>query len=664
MSKSFFIKFAFTNLKKNHQIYIPYMISCVATVAMFFIMSTLANNKQILSTSGGVTLKSLLGFAMYIIGIFSVLLLFYTNSFLMKRRNKELGLYHVLGMEKKHIIRIFFCETFLVAGITIATGMLIGFILEKLMLLILMKIIFFQVSLGEIFSTKAFVTTLILFMGIFAIIFVSHVIQIKKMKPIELLGSEKYGEQEPKSNRIVAIVGLVALAAGYGITFTVKNPTEAILTFFAATLLVIVGTYCIFTSGSIVFLKLLRKKKSYYYKTKNFISLSSMIFRMKQNAWGLASICILSTAVILTISTTVSIYCGVEDILQYRYPNDLEISLKNSTFDTQQTLLTNVKNEEEKNHIQVSKEAYFSKANVIGSIVKDNIVLGKDMHDVSGKNTYAYINMIPLEDYNRLTNKQVVLNDNEVLLYRVPPKNGSVVQKKHLMLDETVYKSVGSCKDFPIIDNSYADYYMTYCMVLKDPSQILDYFNKGKSEVASALTFSYYGKYKNNPRQIDKFLKVVTNQYANNPNTYVTSRQGMKEGFYAVYGTIFFIGIFLGILFLGATTLIIYYKQVSEGFEDRNRYIIMQNIGLSKTQVKRSIRSQILKVFIFPLLMAVLHIIIAFHIMVKLLSLFGLKNITLFIICTAVTIICFCLCYIFVYMATAKTYYQLVHAKK
>lgn len=640
------------------------MISCIATIGMYFIMSTLANNKQILSTSGGMTLKNILGFASYIIAIFSVILLFYTNSFLMKRRNKEVGLYHVLGLEKKHIMIIFFYETIMVAGITISIGIVIGFVLEKFMLLLLMKIIFFQITLGKMFSVKAVLNTVLLFLGIYIVIFLSHIIQIKRLQTIELLGAEKYGEKEPKSNLLLTMVGLVALVIGYGITFTVKQPTEAIGTFFLAILFVIVGTYCIFTSGSIVFLKILKKRKSYYYRTKNFISLSSMIYRMKQNALGLASICILSTAVILTISTTVSIYCGVEDILQYRYPYAIQLSMKNATSEIKQSLLSDVKTKKENFHMKTAEEYYFSNGYATGKIEKDNIEMGKDMEDASGKNNYAYFMMIPLDDYNRLTKKHVDLKDNEALIYHVPQKHKSVKQTSHVILDGTLYNSAGSCKDFPVIDTSYADYYTTYYMVLKDPSVILTYMNKGRKDQVSTLTFSFYGNYKNKTEQTNQFVTSLIKKESGNQNIYITSRKEMKSGFYAVYGTIFFIGIFLGILFLGATTLIIYYKQISEGFEDRNRYIIMQKIGLAKSEIKQSIRSQIVKVFVFPIFVAVIHILVAFHIMTKLLSLFGLTNITLFMICTAITIICFCICYILVYMTTAKTYYNIVHSKK
>ena len=290
MNNYFFTRFALSNLKKNHQIYVPYIISCIATISMFFIMQSLAGSEEIKKTSGGADFILILSFAGYVIGIFSLILLFYTNSFLMKRRKKEIGLYHILGMEKRHIAIVMLFETLFILIGTLVAGIAIGLILEKLMFLILMKLMFFHVSAINIFSIKAIIKTVILFTVIFLLILSSNFWQIKKTKPIELLTADRQGEREPKSKFIITCIGIVALVAGYGIALTVKSPLQALYLFFIAILLVMLGTYLLFISGSIIVLKLLRKNKAYYYKTKNFISVYSMIYRMKQKAAGLASI--------------------------------------------------------------------------------------------------------------------------------------------------------------------------------------------------------------------------------------------------------------------------------------------------------------------------------------------------------------------------------------
>jgi len=664
MNNYFFTRFALSNLKKNHQIYVPYIISCIATISMFFIMQSLAGSEEIKKTSGGADFILILSFAGYVIGIFSLILLFYTNSFLMKRRKKEIGLYHILGMEKRHIAIVMLFETLFILIGTLVAGIAIGLILEKLMFLILMKLMFFHVSAINIFSIKAIIKTVILFTVIFLLILSSNFWQIKKTKPIELLTADRQGEREPKSKFIITCIGIVALVAGYGIALTVKSPLQALYLFFIAILLVMLGTYLLFISGSIIVLKLLRKNKAYYYKTKNFISVSSMIYRMKQNAAGLASICILSTAVILTISTTVSMYCGVDDVLHYRFPHEMQVTTTNTTKEQQQSIVNAIKEKYKTYALKTKNEYYFTYGYSYGKINGNQIKITNSFSYNSSYKNQVYIEMIPLEEYNRLTNKHISLGENEILLHHIDAKNTKTTNLNHLIMNGSDLKKVGDCKDFPVIDTSYADYYTSYYIVMADSSKILQYSNLSNNGALSTLLFDYYADFQGNHNNVADLKKDLKEHMLNTYQATIHSREDEKAQFYAVYGTLFFIGIFLGALFLGATALIIYYKQISEGFDDRNRYAIMQKVGLSKKEIKKSIQSQIIKVFFLPIVVSVVHIIFAFRIMLKLLALLGLTNILLFIICTAGTIVIFLVFYMFVYISTAKTYYKIVYEEK
>lgn len=656
MNKKIYPKLAWSNLKKNSKVYIPYIISCITTFAMFYIMHAISINQALDNISGGASLKSILYLGTIVIGIFSVIILFYTNSFLIKRRKKEIGLYNILGMEKKHIAIMMSWESIYTFIITIAFGIMFGILLSKLMFLLLMKLLAFNVAFVFEISKISIVYTLILFAGIFILTLAFNLIQISLSKPIELLHSDKSGEKEPKTKLIMTIIGVALLAAAYYIAITTENPIKALSLFFVAVIMVIVGTYLLFTAGSIVLLKALRKNKNYYYKTNHFISTSSMIYRMKQNAAGLASICILCTVVLIMISSTISIYIGMKDIMKTRFPREFSIS----SMDADDKSINNIKDLVADKLAQYNIEAKdmieYRANDFITVTDKNNFYLDtKDMLDDSFNNA-SIIYFISLEDYNRLTGNDKELTDTQALITKADDE----IAFDSIVIGEDEYTIAGNCSDFPVVDDSMANYYDTYYIIINSSEKMLQYYNINTGNNYTKMDYECMFDLSGDKEDIYNFAKDARTAVMELGSTRVESRQEAEESFYALYGGLFFLGIFLGALFLAATVLIIYYKQVSEGYEDKDRFEIMQKVGLSQQEIKKSIKSQVLKVFFLPIIMAVVHIAFAFKMITKLLALLNLTNVTLFIICTIVTVLVFSIVYAVVYMLTARVYYKIV----
>ena len=663
MNKSYYPKLAISNLKKNRQTYLPYMIACITAITMFFILNSLTKNGNLLLSRGGAAMVSVLQFGSMVIGIFSVILLFYTNSFLIKRRKREIGLYNILGMEKKHLAYMMAYETLFTYGICLGLGLILGLLLNKLMFLLLLRILQFDTHMDFQISFSAILNTIVLFAFIFILMLICNLFQIHLAKPVELLSAGKTGEREPKGKLLLTLIGLACLAAGYYLAVTTDIPLSALSIFFIAILLVIGGTYLLFTTGSIVFLKALKRNKNYYYKTEHFISTSSLIYRMKQNATGLASICILSTAVLIILSTTISMYWGMKDILYGRYPKEVSVTLENPSEDTINAFL-DVLNTDYASYEVAPKDiinyqyAFLMahKENHSGSRLKlEDLDLSNSINNFSD---YAALYLLTLEDYNTLTGNNCSLAANEALLYR--PDHAYT--EKTINLNGDVYKIAGDSSDFPGLDNSVNEYIDAYYLVLPDAATILSYdqrFNESPEKMA--LNRSYQLDVTGETQQIHDFSIAVYDTLNSMDGVWADCREEAKSSFLSIYGALFFIGIFLGALFLGATVLIIYYKQISEGFDDRERFILMEKVGLSKAEIKKTIHSQVLKVFFLPLLMAVIHIAFAFRLMTQLLAMLSMTNIQLFLLCTVSTIIIFAVVYALIYEITAKSYYKIIN---
>jgi putative ABC transport system permease protein len=657
MSRFFYQKLAINNMKKNSKTLIPYILACIGTIMMFYNMVFLVVAKDIGSVSDSEDVRYILFLGAIVIGIFSLIFLFYTNSFLIKRRKKEFGLFNVLGMEKKHIARIMFYESLFTALISIALGLIAGILLSKLIILLLFKLITFNATFGFEMPIIAVIISISLFLGIFLVNLLYNIRQVHLSNAIELLKGGNVGEKEPKTKWLLTIIGVLCLGVGYYIAVTTESPLAALNLFFVAVLLVIIGTYCLFTTGSIAVLKMLRKNKKYYYIPKHFISVSSMIYRMKQNAAGLANICILSTAVIIIISSTMSLYMGVEDAIRTRYPSHIIVNLENVSDENAAKIdeLILLKTKEAK-LIQKDVVKYRSMEYLC---MQDGNNFSKEVISFKAVDNIAVLGFITLDEYNKMEGKNVKLNKGEILLYSFRGNiQGDEINLNGLKL--SVKERIDTLNSFG--SNQVASLSNSYLIVI-DGMDSLNEINSSLTgkKLDESLNY-YYGFNINGDKQsqINLINSLKDEIYSMESRGYVEGPEITREGFYAIYGGLFFLGIFLGLLFIMATVLIIYYKQIAEGFDDKERFEIMQKVGLSRDEVKKSIKSQVLTVFFLPLFTAVIHIAFAFKVITRLLNIFNLTNVPLFALCTTVTIIVFAVFYLIVYIFTAKTYYKIV----
>lgn len=642
MNNFIYEKLAVTNLKNNRKTYVPYIFTGVLTVMMFYIIDALSRGKGITQD----TLKICLQYATGVIVVFAVIFLFYTNSFLIKRRKKEIGVYNILGMGKRHIARMMAVETILTAGISILGGLVFGIIFGKLMYLLLLKILHNSVDMQFSVNGTAIVQTVILFAGIFLLTYLYNILQIQLVNPVELLHGGNQGEKEPKSRWLLVIIGVAALGNGYRITLTTEAPLEALLKFFIAVICVIIGTYALFIAGSIVVLKMLRKNKAYYYNPKHFTSVSGMIYRMKQNGAGLANICVLSTMVLVMVSTTVSLYAGMEDILDSRFPRDVSIVCKQADVDHEEIIERLLKEQCEKAGVKITDRVWYRYGSMNAVLKGDKL---ENVNQYYPDNHFYYVEMMTQDEYNRIEKRNVSLEEQEILTYTTNGKCG----KKQINIAGQNYQVKKELSEMTSQPKSTAEIYKTLYIVFANAEQI-----------ERIEPFSYADKFnlKGDDGKQKEALEQIQNEfYEKFPDGTMESRMLSRSSFYELYGGLFFIGIYLGSMFIMATVLIIYYKQISEGCDDRERYQIMQKVGMSKKEVKRSIRSQVLSVFFLPLVVAVIHVAVAFKVMTKILGVLNLTNVSLFAVCTIITIAVFAVFYIIVYSITAKEYYRIVN---
>lgn len=648
MNSRIYSRLAVSNIKNNRKTYVPFIFTSILTVMMYYIIDALAGNDSIEITNVITVLRMGCG----VMVVFSVIFLFYTNSFLIKRRKKEIAVYNILGMGKGHIGKMLTVETLIVGGISIAGGIAGGMAFGKLMHLLLIRIIHYDVGMEFHISVQSVSDTVILFAFIFFLTWFYNLFQIRLANPIELLRGGSAGEKEPKTKVILALIGVVTMAAGYYLAVSTKNPLEAINTFFVAVILVIIGTYALFLAGSIALLKLLRKQKKFYYKPNHFVSVSGMIYRMKQNAVGLANICILSTIVLVMISSTVSLYVGMDDVMAHQYPNDYQMTLYEASqekIDKANKLI-----EEELDRGGLKKEG--ETACHYGTAVL--ISQGGNKFTTSENGTYSprdltELYVIPQEDYQKLENTSTSLKENEVIIYTTAENYG----RDSIQIDGRKFQVTEELDDFVLEEKNQSRVAPGMYMIVAN-DEVAMQLDSLKSGLRYDIDFDMTGSDEEKAVVEEKIADRITEEL---PGTYFTSRQAGTESFFSFYGCLFFIGMYLGFMFLVATVLIIYYKQISEGLDDRERYVIMQKVGMDKREIRRAIRSQILIVFFLPLLFSILHIIVAFNVITKLLGVFGLFNTGLFVLCTVATVLIFAVFYIIVFAITAREYYKIVN---
>ena len=682
MKKGFYPKLAFDGIRKNKKMYLPYILTSIGMVMMYYIIIFLQFSQNIKDAVRSSTVSDILGLGSWVIAIFSCIFLFYTNSFLIKRRKKEFGLYNILGMDKHNLGIILFWETLIIAAISLVIGLAAGIAFSKLAELIFLNLLKSDVTFDLTVSSQGIGLCAIIFTVINILLFFNSLRQVRFSSAISLVKSEQTGEKPPKDNWILGILGVLLLGGAYYLAISIKEPLQALTLFFVAVIMVIIGTYLIMISGSVLFCRLLQKNKKYYYKSNHFVSVSSMVYRMKRNGAGLASICILATMVLVMISSTTSLYFGEEDALAIRYPREININF--TTLDTQiykdgeaDKIRSEIDEIAKKRNANVHNSLTYLAGALSGMVTDGNVET--DVRNVySGTVDYNRVfqfNFVSIDDYNKIMGTDYKLKDGEAMVYLFRKDsnfngdklsfNGGQSFKIVRYLDNFISQSDAAMTIVPTMaifvnDLDKATQGMTDATHQHDSQPVVNFswsygFDTGLSEDEQiALT-----------KDINSYLTDVSDDFKEDiHSTEVESREQNRLDFFGLYGGLFGLGIILSIVFIFAAVLIIYYKQISEGYEDQSRFEIMQKVGMTKKEIRKSINSQLLTVFFLPLIFAGMHLAFAAPIIKKLLLIFNLTNLNLFIVTILISFAAFALFYMIVYKITSNAYYKIVSGAK
>lgn len=689
MKTGFFLKLARSNISKNRRCFLPRILSEAGLLCVFYIVFTLRADERILQLRGGQYIEVFMSIGVAVMMLLSVILLFYINSFLMKQRKREFGVYNILGLEKRHICRVLFHETALSSLASVVLGLAIGVLFYKLCSLLICQLLNAEIVLGFYFiNARSLALSGAFFLVLDVMAYGVNCVTIARLKPVELLSSANVGEREPKVKWPLLVLGLLALGGGYYISLTTQNPLKALVLFFVAVILVIIGTYFLFVAGSIFVLKALKKNKRFYYNKKHMPAVSGLLYRMKQNAVGLASIAILATGVLVMISTTVSLYAGAEETVKRNYPQDYYLSarylqwsdegqLLHSEDMPRETMLRAVEQGAEKNGLTIKEIALQEYLTVSYIYENDTLtcerVSGNAADNLKGLSVITYITE---EMYRSLGGEALNLAKDEIAVCPMDIRQ-SGFDRPTLTIGEDTYQIKTTIPLFPISSGMEAAATNSYGIVAEDESVLAHIFDQQKAaygEAASDYTrriaASFAGRGANGDvgekleRDVEEYLKEAAFPQQQEPGESLDIRGntvwGARESVTAMCGALLFLGIILGLVCLFATVLIVYYKQISEGYEDRVRFQIMQKVGMSRREVKSTINSQVLLVFFLPLVVAGMHLAFAFPILEKVLHILLLSSTSLFVICSLVTFGVFAAVYTLIYMATARTYYKIV----
>ena len=674
MGKLLYPRLAWQNIKGDRRFFAPYFLALLGNVAAFYIMTALAVDPGMSQLHGAMYVQSFCFMGMFIAAVFSAVFLLYVNGFLMKQRKKALGLYNILGMGKSHIAAVLFFETLFVGGAGIVCGLLTGLLFHKLVTLALYKLLRFAVPFGFAISWDAMARTAILFGVLIGLTLLSNLNKVRVSKPIELLYGGQVGEREPRTKWFMTLLGILTLGAGYYIALRTTNGMEAIAFHFVAVFLVIIGTYCLFTAVSIFVLKALRANKRFYYKTSHFIGVSGMLYRMKQNAVGLANICILSTMVMVMVSGTLSLYLGTQDIVNRQAPSDLTVLVRYDPdeaepFDPAAMLRLQEGFIRDQGYSVSEDLIYSSFTFTVGRLPDGSYTTENDL--VTLGTAITTIQVLTQDAYTAATGVSLGLEAGEVAfggeedvltIHWGTLEGAGSFGRSDLTVAQHLEESLSA--DAAVSDTS--------TLVVADTAALMELYEKQKEAYGEDSSWMEW-QASFSVDATDEELRAVQqayNQYVRDDAVFAgtgkwwscgwTLRCDVEADAYGLAGGFLFLGIFLGTIFLMATVLIIYYKQISEGYEDKARFEIMQKVGLSREEVRASIRSQVLMVFFLPIAVAAIHILFDFNMVEKLLTLFQVYNTTLTALCTLGTVLVFFLVYGAVYLLTARTYYKIV----
>ena len=660
MKLSLYARLAAQNIRKSRRLYVPYLLSGICMVMIFYVLSALTGDPALLSMSGGAQMAMLLSLGVVVMALFSTLFLLYTSSFLMKQRSRELSLYNMLGLGKRHIVCIVFFETLFCAGICIGAGLLLGVLTSKAFQLSLLRLRGSPVSPDFTVAPSLLGTTALSFLAIFLLIFLRGAVSVLRSNPVELMRKSRAGEKPPRANALKALLGIAMLAAGYVLALRVRNALSAFSLFFFAVLLVIGGTFECFSSASVFFLRILQSNKSYYYKPNHFISVSSMRYRMKRNGTSLAVICILSTMVLVILSCVTCLYAGTQDMLMTQYPRQFEFSCRTSGLPAADTLSAPIERALAAEGLTPENVYAYRSISVAGQLDGDNVLADRDETLVEMDNIVA-ITAIPLADYNAMCGTSYTLVPGEALA------TGSLLPRLHGSI--TLFGSLSytlAATDIPLPPDATGDFDVVEALllILPDEASFLELIAAQQAVYGekSSNTITTYAFDTALPAGEQSALgdRLAQAMQEAGLNVYRTVREDDRADFEGLTAGFLFLGVMLSAAFLCATVLSMYYKQITEGYEDQARFDVMRKVGLSLKMIRQSINSQILTVFFLPLIVAGVHLAFAFPMLTKLLMVFGLFNTRLFVTTVLVSFGAFSLMYVLVYLITSRTYYRIV----
>lgn len=666
MKTGFYPKLALDGFRKNKRMYLPYILTCIGMVMMYYIITFLHYTDTLAAIPGASIVQEMLGMGISIIALFSCIFLFYTNSFLIRRRKKEFGLYNILGMGKGNIGVILFWENLMIAAAALSAGLLLGIVVSKLAELGLVRLMAGSAGYSLSVSSQAVISTLKTFSIIFVLLFLNGVWQVRFSSAITLLRSENAGEKPPRASWFVGLSGVVLLAAAYYLSVTIQDPLAALTLFFLAVMLVIVGTYLVMIAGSVLFCRILQKNKSYYYRTNHFVSVSSMVYRMNRNGAGLASICILATMVLVMISSTTALYVGGGDAIEKRFLREyhMEFTFREpAQADQISGLEAEIRDLLAQRSSVPENSLSYHFVTAAGLIQGSSMELNLDRAAQAPKGTYsdaAQVFLIPLSDYNAISGTNRTLAENEVLLWMHDVKG---FENGISFTGGPGYAVREVLPDFFAGEKFSVQTTPTLVLIVPD----LEAACEALTASGSTLRFQWIWEFDTGLEareqvQLHQELREIfaAREQGSYSSFYFEGQESSRTDFFAVYGGLLYLGIVLSVVFLFATVLIIYYKQISEGYEDQSRFQIMQKVGITKEEIRRSINSQLLTVFFLPLILAGIHLMFAFPMICKLLRLLQLSNISLFAFTTLASFLLFGLSYLAVYRATSNAYYKIV----
>lgn len=688
MKGGFYIRLAKDGIMKNRKLYFPYILTCICMIMMFYIIYYLGFSADFTKVRGGDMLQSFLSMGVFVIAIFALIFLFYTNSFLIRRRQKEFGLYNILGMGKRNLVKILVWENVLTAVISIVSGLFLGILFSKLAELAALRILGGDTGFAIRVEPKPIMATAALFLGIFLLIMLRMIFYIFRLRPVELLKSEKVGEKPPKANWIFALLGAALLAGAYYLAVAVIDPASALFLFFVAVIMVIIATYLLFIAGSVALCRLLQKNKKYYYKTNHFISLSSMVYRMKRNGAGLASICILSTMVLVTLSSTMCLYAQTEDSVQNRYPHDISMDMTSSDYSETEPYREIVSEVLDEYGEKAENTEQFHMYSVAGLQYEDELRLNTGNLAGTGAGEVESIRsvyMISLDDYNSIAGRNIEMSDDELLLYPFKAE----YDYNTLSIDDCGTWNVELMDELPFpVGAAQANMIGSWFIVVKDMSvmQKIEGYRNSLAEADGSIPVAFIRESYGFDLSCDdekeiKIYNTILERIAeltgdegdtadgvqpsvDYPHYYIESKAAGRADIIAINGGLFFLGVLLGAVFLFGTILIMYYKQISEGYEDQDRFDILMKVGMTRKEVKQSINSQVLTVFFLPLITAGIHLTFAYPLISKILLLLSATEEKLLILVTVCSYLVFALFYVIVYVITSKEYYSIVSGKE